>query len=179
MQESVQHQLNQFLTKTPQISSDVFIAPTATVVGAVTIGPGSSVWYGAVVRADINEIRIGAYTNIQDLACLHVADEFPCLIGDRVTVGHRAILHACTVGDDCLIGMGAIILDGVCLGSRCLVGAGALITPGKSYPNGSLILGHPAKIVRTLTKQEQLELSHWAQKYIPVAQAHNHLSLKK
>jgi len=175
LEKSTQLRLETFFSRQPQVAQDAYIAPTATVVGAVTLGAGSSVWYGAVLRGDINEIRIGTESNIQDLCCLHVADDYPCIVGNRVTVGHRAILHACTVGDECLIGMGAIVLDGVVLGARCLVGAGALLTGGKIYPDGSLILGAPAKLVRTLTPEEQADLPHWALKYLPVARAHSHL----
>jgi carbonic anhydrase/acetyltransferase-like protein (isoleucine patch superfamily) len=159
-------QLETFLRKKPSLGKDVYIAKTAVVLGDVTIGDHSSVWYNAVVRGDINRIVIGHHTNIQDLAVLHLADEFPCILGNYVTVGHSAIVHACTVGDECLIGMGAIILDGAEIGEQCLIGARALVTGGMKVPAGSLVLGSPAKIVKALTEKERADLKYWATKYV-------------
>src|SRR5256885_2485058 len=119
-------QLETFLRKRPALGRDVYIARGAVVVGDVTLGDFSSVWYNAVLRGDINRIVVGHHTNIQDNAVLHLADEYPCLVGNYVTVGHSAIVHACTVGDDVLIGMGAIILDGAVIGQQSLIGANAL-----------------------------------------------------
>ena len=158
-------QLDKFLRRQPKLGKSVFIAQTAAVIGDVTLGAHSSVWYGAVLRGDINRIVVGHHTNIQDNAVIHLADEFPCLIGDHVTVGHTAIVHACTVGNECLIGMGAIILDGAVIGEQCLVGAQALVTQGKQIPPGSLVLGSPAKVVRALTPEERGNLKQWAEKY--------------
>src|SRR5947208_11195729 len=123
-------QLDTFLRKQPKLGHGVYLAKTAVVLGDVTIGDHSSVWYGAVLRGDINRIVVGHHTNIQDNAVLHLADDFPCLVGNYVTVGHSAIVHACTIGNECLIGMGAVILDGAEIGDQCLIGAKALVTQG-------------------------------------------------
>src|SRR5208283_5859760 len=121
--KQIMRQLDTFLRKQPKLGKGVYIAKTAIVLGDVTIGAHSSVWYGAVVRGDINRIVVGHHTNIQDNAVLHLADEYPCLVGNYVTVGHSAVVHACTVGDEVLVGMGAIILDGAVIGEQCLIGA--------------------------------------------------------
>lgn len=159
-------QLDTYLRKRPTLGKDVYIAKTAVVLGDVTMGDHSSVWYNAVVRGDINRIVIGHHTNIQDLAVLHLADEFPCILGNYVTVGHSAIVHACTVGDECLIGMGAVILDGAEVGAQSLIGAKALVTGGMKIPAGSLVLGSPAKVVKELTPKDRAELKYWATKYV-------------
>jgi len=161
-------QLDTFLRKPPTLGRDVYIASTAVVVGDVTLGDQASVWYHATLRGDINRIVVGHHSNIQDNAVLHLADEFGCVIGNWVTVGHSAIVHACTIGDECLIGMGATLLDGVVVGNQCLVAAGALITPGTLIPDGSLVIGSPGKVVRTLKSEEREKLKYWADKY-----AHN------
>jgi gamma-carbonic anhydrase len=165
----LRQQLNAFLKKKPTLGRQVFIAPGAIVLGDVTLGDHASVWYNAVLRGDINRIVIGRCTNIQDVAVVHLADDFPCLIGDNVTVGHRAILHACTIGDECLIGMGAIVLDGASVGAQCLVGAQALVTARTHIPAGSLVLGSPAKVVRALTGKERARLKSHAKKYAEYA----------
>ena len=149
-----------------------FVAPNATVLGNVTLGVQSSVWYGAVLRGDINSIEIGEGTNIQDLAMVHVADDYGTMIGRHCTIGHTAIIHACTIGDECLIGMGAVILDGAQIGDRCIVGANALVTQRFVALAGSMLLGSPAKVVRPLTAAEQDGLRGSAEKYVAVAQAH-------
>src|SRR5476651_897113 len=159
-------QLDKFLRKKPALGKNIFIAKTATVIGDVTLGAHSSVWYGAVLRGDINRIVVGHHSNIQDNAVLHLADDFPCLLGNWVTVGHGAIVHACTVGDETLVGMGAVILDGAVIGTQSLIGAKALVTQGTKIPPGSLVLGAPAKVVRPLTKKERAGLKWWAQKYV-------------
>jgi carbonic anhydrase/acetyltransferase-like protein (isoleucine patch superfamily) len=159
-------QLNKFLRKRPVLGQGVYIARGAVVLGDVTLGDFSSVWYNAVLRGDINRIVVGHHTNIQDNAVVHLADEFPCLIGSYVTVGHTAIVHACTVDDECLIGMGAIVLDGAEIGAQCLVGAHALVRQGAKIPPGSLVLGSPAKVARQLTDAERNSLKHWAEKYV-------------
>jgi carbonic anhydrase/acetyltransferase-like protein (isoleucine patch superfamily) len=158
--------LDRFLRKQPTIGREVYIARSAVVFGDVTLGDHSSVWYNAVLRGDINRIVIGHHTNIQDGAVVHLADEFACQIGNWVTVGHSAIVHACTVADECLIGMGAAILDGAIVGRQSLVGAKALITPETVIPEGSLVLGAPAKVVRALTEEERGQLRFWAEKYV-------------
>ena len=162
----VQQQLDAHLRKQPLLGRDVYIAKTAVVFGDVTLGDCSSVWYNAVLRGDIHRIVVGNHTNIQDNAVVHLADDFPCLIGDWVTVGHSAIVHACTVGDECLVGMGSVILDGAVIGRQSLIGANALITPGTVIPEGSLVLGSPAKVVRALNEEERGQLRLWAEKYV-------------
>ncbi|MBA4147789.1 MAG: gamma carbonic anhydrase family protein [Verrucomicrobia bacterium] len=159
-------QLDTFLRKKPTLGKNVYIAKGAVVLGDVTLGDNSSVWYNAVVRGDINKIVIGHSTNIQDNAVLHLADDFPCILGDYVTVGHSAIVHACTVGDECLVGMGAIILDGAEIGDQCLIGAKALVVSGMKVPPGSLVLGSPARVIKQLSPEERANLKFWATKYV-------------
>jgi carbonic anhydrase/acetyltransferase-like protein (isoleucine patch superfamily) len=158
--------LDKFLRKKPRLGQGVYLAKTAVVIGDVTLGAHSSVWCGAVVRGDINRIVIGHHTNIQDNAVLHLADDFPCLVGNWVTVGHSAIVHACKVGDEVLVGMGAVILDGAVIGKQSIVGAKALVKQGMKIPPGSLVLGAPAKVMRKLTRKERAGLKWWAQKYV-------------
>jgi len=159
-------QLDTFLRKTPKLGKGVFIAKTAVVLGDVTLGAHSSVWYGAVLRGDINRIVVGHHSNIQDNAVLHLADDFACVIGNWTTIGHGAIVHACTVGDEVLVGMGAVILDGAVIGKQTIIGAKALVTQGMKIPPGSLVLSAPAKIVRKLTPKERAALKWWAEKYV-------------
>ena len=159
-------QLDRFLRKKPKLGKGVYVARTATVIGDVTLGAHSSVWYGAVLRGDINRIVVGHHSNIQDNAVLHLADDFACLVGNWVTVGHGAIVHACTVGDETLVGMGAVILDGTVIGKQSIIGAKALVTQGTKIPPGSLVLGAPAKVVRPLSQAERAGLKWWAQKYL-------------
>lgn len=158
--------LDKFLRQTPTLGREVYIARGAVVIGAVTLGDHSSVWYNAVLRGDIERIVVGHHSNIQDNAVIHLADDLPCLIGDYVTVGHGAIVHACTVGNESLIGMGATVLDGAVVGDQCLIGAGSLVTPGKKIPPGSLVMGVPGKVIKELTVEERGNLKHWAQKYV-------------
>ena len=147
----------------------MYIAPGAAVVGDVTLGDFSSVWFNAVLRGDINSIIIGHHTNIQDHSVLHLADEFPCILGGYVTVGHGAIIHACTVGDEVLVGMGSTLLDGVVVGHQSLIGARALVTPRTQIPPGSLVLGAPARVVRELSAAERAGLKGMAEKYVHLA----------
>ena len=157
----------------PKLGRDVFVAENATVLGKVTIGDNSSIWYGSVIRGDVGAIHIGSRTNIQDLSLIHVTtDEHDAWIGDDVTVGHRVILHGCTVKAGCLVGMGAIILDGAVIGEGSLIGAGSLIAPRMEIPSGSLVLGSPGKVVRTLSEREQRELGESAAHYIEIARRH-------
>lgn len=158
--------IDKFLGKVPALAPSAFVAHNATVIGDVTLGDESSVWYQCVLRADINSIRVGSRSNIQDGAVVHLADDFGVEIGDLVTVGHKAILHACTIGNEVLVGMNAVILDGAEIGDRCIVGAGALVTGHKKFPPGSLILGSPAKVVRQLSSDEQGEIKVWAERYV-------------
>lgn len=158
-----------YLTRSPEIHPSAFIAPGATVVGDVTIGEESSVWYSSVLRGDINRIVVGPRSNIQDGSVLHLADDYPCLVGQLVTCGHKAILHACTIDDEVLIGMGAIVMDGTEVGARSIIGAGSLVTGGTKIPPGSLVLGSPAKVVRSLSLDEQKNIRHWADKYVSIS----------
>ena len=164
--ETLIAQLERHLRKSPVLGRDVYLAKTAVVVGDVTLGDESSVWYGAVLRGDINRIEIGRGTNIQDNAVLHLSDDHPCILGDHVTVGHSANVHACTIGDRCLIGMGATVLDGAVVGTQSLIGANALVTPGTVIPPGSLVVGSPARVKRPLAPEERAGLRHWAEKYV-------------
>jgi carbonic anhydrase/acetyltransferase-like protein (isoleucine patch superfamily) len=163
---SLEKQLDTFLRKKPTIGQNVYIASSGVVVGDVTLGDHSSVWYNAVLRGDINRIVVGHHSNIQDNAVVHLADDYACIVGNYVTVGHSAIIHACTIGDECLIGMGAIVLDGAEVGEQCLIGAKALVTQGMKIPPGSLVLGSPGKIVKQLTDDERKQLKYWATKYV-------------
>jgi gamma-carbonic anhydrase len=169
---TIQERLERYLGRTPDTQGALFVAPNATVVGDVTLGARSSVWYGCVLRGDINRIEIGEGTNIQDLTMVHLADDFGVSIGRHCTVGHSAIVHACTIGDECLVGMGATVLDGAVIGDQCIIGANALVTQRFEAPAGSLVLGAPAKVVRALTPEERGGIRRWAEKYIEVAKAH-------
>jgi carbonic anhydrase/acetyltransferase-like protein (isoleucine patch superfamily) len=142
------------------------------VVGDVHVGAQASVWFQAALRADLNVIRIGARSNIQDGAVVHVADAHGTHIGEDVTVGHGAILHACTVGDAVLVGMNAVVLDGAEIGARSIIGANALVTAGTRVPEGSLFLGSPGKVVRPLTEAEQADLPGWAERYVVRSEAY-------
>ena len=139
---------------TPNIHPSVFVAPGAMIIGDVTIGEESSIWFNSVLRGDLEPIRIGCRTNVQDGSVLHTDKEFPCLIGDDITIGHGAILHGCTIGNEALIGMGAILLTGSVIGERAIVAAGALIREGQEIPPGSLAVGVPAKVLREVTEAE-------------------------
>lgn len=155
---------------TPQVHPTAFVADSAQVVGRVTLGEGSSVWFNTVIRADNEPMTIRAGSNIQDGSVLHSDTGFPLSVGERVTVGHQVVLHGCTVGDESLIGIGAVVLNGAKIGKHCLVGAGSLVTEGKEFPDGSMILGSPAKVVRQLTPEQIDGLRRSAQHYIANAQ---------
>jgi len=169
---TVGERLQRFLARKPTLSNDVFIAPSASVIGDVRLGERSSVWYGCVLRGDINYIRIGRCTNVQDGTVIHLADDYPALVGDYVTIGHAAVVHACEVQDECLVGMNATILDGAVIGTRSIVAAGSLVPQGMEVPPGSLVAGVPARVRRNLSGQEQEGLKAWAEKYLEVAEAH-------
>jgi carbonic anhydrase/acetyltransferase-like protein (isoleucine patch superfamily) len=164
--------LERYLGREPDVARALFVAPNATVNGDVVLGPSSSVFYGAVLRGDINEIRVGEGTNIQDNAIVHLADDLGATIGAWCTIGHAAIIHACTIGDECLIGMGATVLDGARIGARSIVGANSLVPQNFACPPGSMVYGSPAKLVRPLSTEEQAGLRPWAEKYAEVARAH-------
>jgi len=163
---NLENQLDTFLRAKPQVGEGVYIARGAVVVGDVRLGDQVSILYNAVLRGDINYIEVGHHSNIQDNAVVHLADDFPCIIGNYVTVGHSAIIHACRIGNEVLVGMGAVVLDGAVIGDQCLIGAKALVTGGTVIPSGSLVLGSPAKVVRALTTEERGNLKHWADKYV-------------
>src|ERR1700689_2070081 len=143
--------LARYLDARPTIHPTAFVAPRADLVGDATLAEEASLWFQPVLRPDINRIVIGPRSNVQDGSVVHLADDYGVYVGELVTVGHKAILHACTVADEVLVGMGAIILDGAEIGARSIIGAGALVTGGKKIPPGSLVLGSPAKVVRTLS----------------------------
>lgn len=154
----------------PDLAPDVFLAPGARIIGDVSLGAGASVWYNAVIRGDVHHVRIGSMSNVQDNCTLHVThDTHPLVIGSGVTIGHNAVLHGCTVGDNVLVGMHATILDGVVIGEGAMIGAGALLSPGMVVPPGMLALGVPARIVRELKPQEREHLLGSARRYVGYA----------
>ena len=159
-----------FRGKTPNVKSGSRTAPTATLIGDVTVEKGASVWYGAVVRGDMCPVHIGPSTNVQDNAVIHTDENCPVTIGKEVAIGHSAIIHGCTVGDNCLIGMGAILLNGCVIGEKCLVGAGALVTQNTIIPPGSLVVGSPAKVKRPLTAEELAMLDTNYLEYIELSE---------
>lgn len=150
----------------PRVSDSVFIAPTAVVIGRTTIGDGSSVWFHCVVRGDLNKIEIGTNTNIQDGCLLHVTHRNALIVGDRVTVGHGAILHGCRIESDSLISMGAVVLDGATVGTGSIIAAGAVVTPGSEVPPESLVMGVPGKIVRKVTADDRNKIDRGWQNYL-------------
>lgn len=154
---------------TPQIHTEASIFPGVKVIGRVEIGRGSSIWYNSVVRGDVNFIKIGSGTNIQDLSVLHVTGKNPLIIGNDVTVGHAVKLHGCTIEDKCLIGIGSVVLDGARVESNSIVAAGAVVTPGFTVPSGKLAAGVPAKVVRDLSQHEIEEITLSAQRYTEYA----------
>ena len=155
-----------------RIHPTAFVAPGATVVGEVTLGEHSSVWFGTVVRGDGAPITVGAHSNLQDLTLVHVDEDAPAVVGDRVTVGHRAIIHGCTIEDDCLIGMGAIVLSKARVGAGSLVGAGALVTEGQVIPTGSLALGAPARVLGPVKDSNRAAIADGTRHYAELAQAY-------
>jgi carbonic anhydrase/acetyltransferase-like protein (isoleucine patch superfamily) len=165
----LEKQLETFLKAQPKLGKDVYIARNATVLGDVTLGDSSSIWCNAVLRGDINRIVVGHHSNVQDNSVVHLADDYGCVIGNYVTVGHNAIVHACTVEDEVLVGMGSVILDGAVIGAQSIVGARALVPQGAKIPPGSMVLGVPGKVVRPLSAEERAGLKGWAEKYVGVA----------
>jgi len=166
--------LHKYKNIVPKIGEGTWVAPSADVIGEVTCGKDCSIWFGCVVRGDVHYIKIGDRTNIQDLSMLHVthykngdkSTGNPTVIGDDVTIGHRVMLHGCTIEDACLIGMSATILDGAVIGKESIVGAGALVTKNKIFPPRSLIVGSPAKVIRELSEDEVAELYASAKRYV-------------
>ena len=150
----------------PRIAASAWVADSAQVMGNVELGANSSVWFGAILRGDTEVITIGRNSNIQDASVLHADIGKPLTVGDNVTVGHQVMLHGCTIGDGALIGIGAVVLNGAKIGKGCIVGAGALVTEGKEFPDGSMILGSPAKVVRALSAEQQEALKMSALHYV-------------
>ena len=153
----------------PCIDDSAFVAASADIIGRVRIAENASIWYNTTLRGDINDIVVGPCSNVQDNACVHLADDYGVYIGELVTIGHSAIIHACTIRDEVLVGMGACILDGAVIGERSIVGAQTLITGGMEIPPGSLVLGSPGKVVKTLSVEEQQGIRKWADKYVQVS----------
>ena len=170
---TLEERLQKYLNRKPKIDPSVFLAKGAIVSGAVELCAHVSVWHNAVLRGDINSIFVDEGSNIQDGSIVHLADDYGVSIGKYVTIGHAAVIHACTIEDECLIGMNATVLDGSIIGRQSIVGANALVTKGSIIPEGSLVLGSPAKVVRTLTENERKSLKTWAKKYITTAQFHS------
>ena len=167
--------ISAFLDHEPEIDDRAFIAPTAAVVGAVRIGAHSSIWYQVTVRGDNNYIIIGTGTNIQDNSCIHISSrEFPTIIGNNVSVGHSALVHACTLEDYSFVGMGAIVMDGAVIESGAMLAAGAMLTPGKRIPSGELWAGRPARKMRILTPEDIADNHRIARHYIEVGRAHKY-----
>lgn len=160
------------LISSPRVHPDAYVAPGAMLIGDIDLGEYSSVWYQCVLRADIQRIVIGAGTNIQDGTIIHLSSDLGTFVGSYVTVGHRALLHACEIEDEVLIGMGAIVMDGARIGSRSIVAAGTLILKGMIVPPGSLVMGSPGRVVRSLMIEEQHAIRGWAEKYVRVAEEH-------
>jgi len=150
----------------PQVHPDAWIAEQAQVMGNVILEKDTSVWFGAVLRGDTESISIGQESNVQDGAVLHADHGMPLVVGERVTVGHMVMLHGCTIGDESLIGIGAVVLNGAKIGKNCLVGAGSLVTEGKTFPDGSMIMGRPAKVVRELSAEEMEGLRQSSRSYV-------------
>jgi gamma-carbonic anhydrase len=159
-----------YLDHAPEIGQDVFIAPTASVIGQARLGDKASIWFGAVLRGDIARVEVGEGSNVQDNSVLHVGDEDPCIVGKNVVIGHNVILHGCTVEDDCLIGMGAIVLNKAVVGKGSVVGAGALVTQNMVIPPYSMVIGSPAKVRRELTDEERRHNAVFGPKYTRVAE---------
>ena len=157
---------------TPHIGPDAFVHESAVVIGRVRLGARASVWPTAVIRGDIEDVTVGAETNVQDGAVLHADPGMPCVVGDRVTVGHQATVHGCTVQDECLIGIGATVLNGATIGAQSIVGAHALVPEGMQVPSGVLVVGVPAKVKRELTPEERAGLAAQAARYVANAARH-------
>lgn len=158
--------------RAPQMAASAWVADSAQVIGDVVLGEDVSIWFGSVLRGDTANLQIGAGSNIQDGSVLHADPGKPLVVGERVTVGHQVMLHGCTIGDESLIGIGAVILNGAKIGKNCLVGAGALVTEGKEFPDGSMIIGSPAKAVRELSPEQIDGLRKSAQHYIDNARGY-------
>ena len=169
--------LQKFYEKYPKIGERVFIAENTSIIGDVRLADDSSIFYGSVLRGDINYISIGEASNIQDISCCHVADEYPCIVGDNCVVGHRVMLHGAKIDNNCLVGMGATILNGAEIGKGSIIAAGALIPERKKIPPFSMVMGVPGKVIRSVTEKEYKNIIHYARKYVFVK--NSYLSQKK
>ena len=157
---------------TPKIPSSAWVAESATVIGKVVLGEGASVWYGAVLRGDNDTITLGARCNVQDASVLHTDTGYPLTLGDDVTIGHQVVLHGCTIGEGSLVGIGSVVMNAARIGKYSIVGAGALVTEGKEFPDGVLIVGSPAKVVRELTPEQIARLKGMAEHYVQQQRRH-------
>ncbi len=169
---TIDERLQTFLSRTPDTSAAAFVADSADLMGDVRLGVDSSVFYGCVLRGDIESIIIGEGSNVQDGTIIHLADDLPAIVGAYTTIGHGAMVHACRIGDECLVGMRSVILDGAEVGDQCLIAAGSVVTPRTKIPAGSMVMGMPGKVVRQLSDEERKGLRSWATKYVSVARAH-------
>ena len=169
---TTKERLDRFFARSPRIHPAAYVSPHAVLIGDVKIGAKASVWPGVVMRADINSIEVGEGSNVQDGTMVHLADDYGVKIGSYSTIGHGAILHACEIGNETLVGMGATVLDGAKVGNQCVIGACALVTKGMEIPDGSVVMGVPAKIVKTMDMKARARIRDWAVKYIEVAQTH-------
>jgi len=167
-----EERLKEFLERSPQVDASAYIAHGAHVLGAVTLAPLSSVWPGTVLRGDINTIEIGEGSNVQDGTVVHLADNYGVKVGKYVTIGHMAMIHACEIGDECLIGMHATVLDGAVIGEQSIIGAHSLVTKGMQVPPGSVVMGVPGKIVKSLDADSRAQVREWAEKYVKVSRYH-------
>ena len=169
---TIDERLNKFLSRQPDTSAAAFVADDASLMGDVQLARDASVFYRCVLRGDIESIIIGEGSNVQDGTVIHLADDLPAVVGAYTTIGHLALVHACRIGDECLIGMRSVILDGAEIGDQCLVAAGSVVTPRTKIPPGSMVMGMPGKVVRQLSSEERDGLRAWAEKYVSVAKAH-------
>jgi carbonic anhydrase/acetyltransferase-like protein (isoleucine patch superfamily) len=167
-----------FQERKPVLPEEYYIAGSAEVIGDVRLGNRSSIWFGTALRGDIEPIIIGERSNIQDNSVAHTSRNQPVILGDDVTVGHKAILHGCRIGNNCLIGMGSILLDGCDIGDNCIIGAGSLIGQGRSIPPGSLALGTPAKVIRSLSEEDFDEIRGFAERYVDLQRRYRAGALK-
>ena len=156
----------QFEDRKPSLPEEYYVADSASVIGAVTLHNQTSIWFGAVLRGDIEPIMVGERSNIQDNSVAHTSRNRPVILGDDVTVGHKVTLHGCRVGNNCLIGMGAILLDGCEIGDNCIIGAGSLVGQGRTIPAGSLAIGTPAKVIRKLSDDDITDIRKYAERYV-------------
>ena len=169
----------QFEDRTPSLPEEYYVADSASVIGDVTLRNQTSIWFGAVLRGDIEPITIGERSNIQDNSVVHTSHGKPVVVGNSTTVGHQVTLHACTVGDNCLIGMGAILLDGCSVGNNCIIGAGALVKQNQTIPDGSMAVGSHARVIRQLSPEQITEISKNADRYVANLRAYLNGTLKK